>query len=105
MQRIGERLREPETQARFKDFKQNLALTFTDLNLSYLIRIQEATVELLNPETEVKHQVAVVTDSATFLGILNRSVDGLSAFTSGKLKVHGSIPDLLKLQGLLRAFG
>ncbi len=101
---IESRLKEPEVQARLKGVKQDLTLTFTDLNLSYLVRVQEAIVEPTIVQPGEKHRVELVTDGETFLGILNRRVDALSAFTGGRLKVHGSLSDLLKLQSLLRSF-
>lgn len=99
---IATRFREPDLQERFKGLKRDVVFTFTDLNASYLFKIREASIEPTNMQPGDKSRVEVVTDSTTFLGILNRTVDGFAAFTSGKLKVHGPISDLLKLQELLK---
>ncbi len=100
---IATHLKDPSIQARVKGLKQDITLTFTDLNLSYAVKVHDATVAPTIVRPGEKHQVEVMTDSETFLGIINRKIDGFSAFTSGKLKVHGSISDLLKLQGFLSA--
>ncbi len=101
LQGIAARFREPAVQKRFKNFKRDVILNFTDLNASYLFRIKEATIVPTDLQAD-KQQVEVITDGVTFLGILNQSVDGFTAFLDGRLKVHGPISDLLKLQELLK---
>jgi putative sterol carrier protein len=102
LQGVATRFKEPDLQEKFRGFKRDVVFTFTDLHLSYLFKVHEASVGPTNLAADVKNQVEVVTDSATFLGILSQTVDGFSAFLSGKLKVHGPISDLLKLQELLK---
>lgn len=101
LQGLAARFREPANRERFKSFKRDVILNFTDLNASYIFKIKEAIITPTDLHAD-KQQVEVVTDAATFLGILNRSVDGLAAFLDGRLKVHGPISDLLKLQELLK---
>ncbi len=101
LQGIAARFKEPTLQERFKSFKRDVVFNFTDLDTSYLFKIREATVTPTNVRAD-KQQVEVITDGATFLGILNRSIDGFAAFLDGRLKVHGPISDLLKLQELLK---
>lgn len=96
------RFKEPAVQAKFRDFKRDVILSFTDLDSSYLLKIHEASVGPFTGALDKKVQVQVVMDSGTFLGILNRTVDGVSALLSGKIKVHASLSDLLKLQELLK---
>ncbi len=101
LQGIAVRFREPAVQERFKSFKRDVILKFTDLNASYLFKVKEAAITPTDLQAD-KQQVEVITDGATFLGILNQSVDGFAAFLDGRLKVHGPISDLLKLQELLK---
>ena len=101
LQGIAARFREPGVQERFKSFKRDVILNFTDLNVSYLFKIKEAVITPTDLQAD-KQQVEVITDGATFLGILDQSVDGFTAFLDGRLKVHGPISDLLKLQELLK---
>jgi putative sterol carrier protein len=102
LQGIAARFKEPALQERFKSFKRDVIINFTDLNASYLFKVHEATVSRTDLKAD-KQQVEVTTDGATFLGILNRSIDGFSAFLDGRLKVRGPISDLLKLQELLKS--
>ncbi len=101
LQGIAARFKEPALQERFKSFKRDVVFKFTDLDTSYLFKIHEATVTPTDLQAD-KQQVEVITDGATFLGIINRSIDGFTAFLDGRLKVHGPISDLLKLQELLK---
>ena len=101
LQGIAARFREPGVQERFKSFKRDVILNFTDLNASYLFKVKEAIITPTDLQAD-KQRVEVTTDGATFLGILNQSVDGFAAFLDGRLKVHGPISDLLKLQDLLK---
>lgn len=101
LQSIAMRFKEPAVQERFKGFKRDVVFKFTDLDASYLFKIHEATFAPTQLAAE-KGQVEVVTDSATFLGILHHTIDGVSAFLDGRLKVYGPISDLLKLQELLK---
>ncbi len=102
LKKIASRLVESDAKERFKGFKKDLLLTFPDLNLRYLVKIHDGLVIPAETGRSGENVVEVTTDIATFLGILNRSTDAFTAFTTGKLKVQGSIPDLLKLQKLLR---
>ncbi len=101
LQGIATRFKEPALQERFKSFKRDVVFNFNDLDASYLFKIHEATVTATDLKAN-KQQVEVITDGATFLGILNRNIDGFTAFLDGRLKVHGPISDLLKLQELLK---
>ncbi len=101
LQGIATRFREPAVQERFKSFKRDVILNFTDLHASYLFKLKEAAITPTDLQAD-KQQVEVITDGATFLGILNQSIDGFAAFLDGRLKVHGPISDLLKLQELLK---
>ena len=101
LQGIAARFQEPTLQDRFRNFKRDVVFNFTDLDASYLFKIHEAKVTPTELKAD-KQQVEVITDGATFLGILNRSIDGFTAFLDGRLKVHGPISDLLKLQELLK---
>lgn len=101
LQGIAARFKEPAVQEHFKSFKRDVVFNFTDINASYLFKIHEATITPTALQAD-KQQVEVIIDGATFLGILNQSIDGFSAFLDGRLKVHGPISDLLKLQELLK---
>ena len=50
----------------------------------------KGTVE--NPDT------TVITNAETWLGLLNGTVDGMSAMTSGNLQISGDLGQLFKLQ-------
>ena len=86
---------------RFKGFKRDLQFNFPDINASYVLRItEEPTASLMEGAVE-KPQISIEMDSATFIGIRTKKISGVQAYTTGKLKVKGAMPDLLKMQKLL----
>jgi len=98
---VRKRFDEPEIKERFKGFKRDIHFKFTDLGVDYVLSITEDANATLREGTVEKPNIAVETDGATFLGIRNRTISGTAAYMSGKLKVKGVMPDLLRLQRLL----
>lgn len=86
---------------RFEKWNKTLAVTFTDLDKTYLSNITlgvPSEPELVNID---KADVWIRIDSTTWVGIINGNVSGMKAYTSGTLKIKGSMTDLLKLQKLM----
>jgi putative sterol carrier protein len=92
---------DPQIKEKFKGYQKDLQFRFPDLQLAYVLKITaEPTASLVEGSME-KPNISVETDSATFLGIRTKKVSGTQAYMTGKLKVKGSMPDLLKLQKLM----
>ncbi|MEM4169884.1 MAG: SCP2 sterol-binding domain-containing protein, partial [Thermoproteota archaeon] len=85
----------------FKGFKREIQFKFSDLNVEYVLSINEDASATLKEGVVEKPNIVVEMDSATFLGIRNKTISPTQAYMSGKLKVKGAMPDLLKLQRLL----
>jgi putative sterol carrier protein len=98
---IRKKLDEPDMKEKFKGFKRDMQFKFPDLNVTYVLSITEDSSATLKEGTVEKPNIAVEMDSATFLGIRNKTISGTQAYMSGKLKVKGAMPDLLKLQRLM----
>ena len=56
-------------------------------------------VEVGEGETEAELQV--IMDSTVFFSIIEKTESQMAAYSSGRLKTKGEVPDLLKLQKLL----
>jgi len=52
-------------------------------------------------EGETEAELQVIMDSAVFFGIIEKTESPMAAYSAGKLKTKGEVPDLLKLQKLL----
>lgn len=57
---------------------------------NYYIAIKEGTKDIQQGNHE-SPSVTIASDSATFLGIIDGSINGMQTFMSGKLKVTGNI--------------
>ncbi|MBO3842649.1 MAG: SCP2 sterol-binding domain-containing protein [Candidatus Brockarchaeota archaeon] len=98
---IRKRFEDPSVKEKFKGFKREIWFKFPDLNVEYVLSINEDAVATLREGVVEKPDVTVEMDSTTFLGIRNKRISATQAYMSGKLKVKGAMPDLLKLQRLL----
>ena len=98
---IRKKFDDPETKAKFAGFRRDLQFRFPDIGASYVMSIDENTNISLVEGTVEKPHVSVEMDSSTFIGIRNKTIRGTQAYMTGKLKIKGPMPDLLKLQKLL----
>lgn len=95
------KLEAPAMQASLQGFTKTMQFTFPDLNTSYLFRIENGAVKEFSETSLEKPDILVTSASDTLLAILNKKMSSMSAYTTGKLKVRGSMKDLLKLQKLM----
>lgn len=90
-----------KNQKRFAKWNKTLAVTFTDLDKTYLSTITLGVPSEPELVTIDKADVWIRIDSPTWIGIMDGKVSGMKAYTSGSLKIKGSMTDLLKLQKLM----
>ena len=98
---VRKRLEDPQIKQKFTAFKRDLQFNFNDIATTYVLSIAEDLTATLKEGSVEKPHVSIETDSNTFLGIRNKTVSATQAYMSGKIKVKGTMPDLLKLQKLL----
>lgn len=100
LQSLSSRFDDPKIQRRFKDYNKTLQFIFPDIDTKMFLRIGDAElVEVGEGETEAELQVTM--DSAVFFGIIEKTESPMAAYSTGRLKTKGEVPDLLKLQKLL----
>ncbi|MGY5879499.1 MAG: SCP2 sterol-binding domain-containing protein [Candidatus Thorarchaeota archaeon] len=100
LQSLASRFDDPKIQRRFKEYNKTLQFIFPDIDTKMFMRIGDA--ELLEiGEGEIDAELQVIMDSAVFFGIIDKTESPMAAYSSGKLKTKGEVPDLLKLQKLL----
>ena len=98
---IRKKFDEPSIKEKFKDFKRDAQFKFPDIGAAYILKITEEPTASLTEGTMDAPQILVEMDSATFLGIRTKKISGAQAYATGKLKIKGSMPDLLKMQKLM----
>ena len=91
----------PKLKPRFARFSKNMQFTFPDLDTSYLMRVTNGEVESMKEESIDSPDIHVTIDSKVLIDILNKNMNPMKAYTTGKLKAKGKLTDLLKLQKLL----
>jgi len=92
---------DPATQASLQGFTKTIQFSFPDLGTSYLFRIENGAVKESGEASIEKPDIGVSMSSDTLVAIASNKMSGMSAFMTGKLKVRGSVGDLMKLQKLM----
>jgi len=98
---VKTKLESPALQPSFHDFTKTMQFNFPDLNTSFLFRIENGVLKEFTESSVEKPDISVTSNSDTLLAIMNKKMGAMSAYTTGKLKVRGSMKDLLKLQKLM----
>ena len=101
LQKVKSRLDEPATKEKFKDFTKKMQFSFTDLNTNYVMDVVNGEAKSLKEETVEKPDIVVTIKSDIFLGILDKKINPVTSYMTGKIKVKGAMGDLLKLQKIM----
>ena len=91
-----------KAQKKFRKWTKTMSFEFTDLERTFYVDIDKGTPGEVIEGVPDKSNVKITTDSVTWTGIMNGEISGMKAYTAKKLKVKGSMPDLLKLQKLMK---
>jgi putative sterol carrier protein len=87
----------------FRKWSKTMAFEFSDIGKTFFTNIEKGVPSPVTEGVpEGKVHVKITTDAATWKGIMTGEISGMKAYTSKKLKVKGSMPDLLKLQKLMK---
>lgn len=101
MEKIRAKFDDPVTQEKMKGFTKTLQFVFTDLGKTYVLSITDGKSATVEEKTLEKPDMQVTWTSDTFTGIQDKTVNATTAFMSGKVKVKGSMNDMMKLQNIL----
>ena len=98
------KLSQEKHKKRFSKWNRSIGFTFKELGKTWSTMLK-AGVPSDVTEREInkadKFDIHVITSPAIWLGILNKEVDAMKAFSSGDLKIKGKMTDLLKLKKVL----
>lgn len=101
LESVRQKFGNPDTKAKFKGYDRTLQFHFTDLETSFHTRVHDETMDTFTEGKLEKPNLLVTTDTGTLIGIMNGNLSPLDAYSVGKIKVKGSMTDLLKLQILM----
>ena len=101
LQRMVDRFANPGVQAALKGFTKTLQFKFTDTNELWLIRAVDGTSATLSQETLEKPDVLVTITTDVLAGIMDKKINGTTAYMQRKIQVKGAMEDLMKLQKIM----
>jgi len=101
LEQIRAKFDDPTMQEKMKGFTKTLQFNFSDTGKTFVMTITDGKSATLKEEKLEKPDIQVTWSSDTFVGIQEKKVNATTAFMSGKLKVKGSMDDLMKLQKVM----
>jgi putative sterol carrier protein len=101
LQRIVERFANPGVQASLEGFTRTLQFKFTDTQEGWLIRATDGKQATLTAETVDKPDIYITTATGVLAGVMDKKINGTTAFMQRKIVVKGAMEDLLKLQKVM----
>ncbi len=100
LRKLKVKFEDPKIKKRFEGYNKILQFRFPDLDVEIFMQIGNATLDAIGVGI-VEADLEVTMDSTVFFGIIEKTQSPMAAYSSGKLKTKGEVPDLLKLQKLL----
>jgi putative sterol carrier protein len=101
LQKMVDRFANTGVQAALKGFNKTLQFNFTDTNDNWLIRAVDGTSATLSQETVEKPDILVTIATDILAGIMDKKINGTTAYMQRKIQVKGAMQDLMKLQKLM----
>ncbi|HEY5158045.1 MAG TPA: SCP2 sterol-binding domain-containing protein [Anaerolineales bacterium] len=101
LQKMVDRFADPGVQAALKGFTKTLQFKFTDTKEDWVLRAVNGTSATLSQETLEKPDIVVTISTDILAGIMDKKVNGTTAYMTRKLQVKGAMEDLMKLQKIM----
>jgi putative sterol carrier protein len=101
LQKMVDRFAIPAVQASLKGFTRTLQFKFTDTNENWLIKTVDGTEAALTQEAVEKPDILVTMATDILAGIMDKKINGTTAYMQRKIQVKGAMADLMKLQKIM----
>ena len=101
LSKITDRFNDPAVQESFKGFTRKIVFDFTDTKEQYLISVIDGKTATLEKAAAATGDVVVTTTTDVLAGIMNKTANPVTSYVTRKLKVKGSMDDLMKMQKLM----
>ena len=96
-----QKLFDQEGAPRFPGWTRDIAYVFTDTGEHWAIHVRDGIPgPLVEGELDMP-DVRFTMTSDTLIGLMDGSINGMLAFTSGRVKVRASMSDIRQLQSLV----
>jgi len=101
LERIKGKFAEPSIQESFRGFTKKIMFDFTDTKEQYVLSVVDGKDASLEKMVMQGADVVVTISTDTLAGIMNRTTNPVTAYVTRKIKVKGSMDDLMKLQKIM----
>jgi len=101
LQKMVERFANPSVQASLKGFTKSVQFKFTDTNEAWLLKTVDGKEAALTQEALEKPDILVTISTDILAGIMDKKVNGTTAYMQRKIQVKGAMEDLMKLQKIM----
>ncbi len=101
LEKMIARFDDPKVQTALKGFSKTLLFQFTDTKEDWVIRTVDGTSATLTKETPEKPDVTIITSTDVMAGIMDKKVNGMTAYMQRKIQTKGPMEDMMKLQKIM----
>jgi putative sterol carrier protein len=90
----------PAVKTELAGLQRSIAIHFSDAD-HYLLELKDGTLGGLRTGNSTKTDLTIRTDTATFLGLVQKEIGPMKALVTRKLQIDGSLEDKLLFRKLL----
>ena len=101
LQKIVDRFNNPGIQSGMQGFTRLLLFRFTDSREDWLIRVVDGKDAALEKDTSSNPDVSITTTTEVLSGVMDRKINGITAYLTHKIQIKGSMDDLMKIQKVM----
>ncbi len=101
LQKMVDRFANPGVQASLKGFSKTILFRFTDTKEDWLMKTVDGSSATLSQETLEKPDILVTISTDILAGIMDKKVNGTTAYMQRKIQVKGAMEDMMKLQKIM----
>jgi putative sterol carrier protein len=99
--KVKAKFAEEKIKKEFANFSKTLEYVFKDMGKSLHIVIKNGVPGEIQNNAAEKPDIQLTLDSQTFVEIMDGRLNGMKAYSSGKLKIKAGVTDMIKLQKLM----
>jgi putative sterol carrier protein len=101
LNRIIERFASPGIQTSLAGFTRTILFKFTDTNEDWLIRAYDGKEAMLSQESLDNPDITILLATDILAGVMDKKINGMTAYMQRKIQTRGQMEDLLKMQKLM----
>jgi putative sterol carrier protein len=101
LQKMIDRFSVPSVQNALKGFTKTLQFHFPDNDETWVIRAVDGKEATLAQEAVEKPDILVTMATDILIGVMDKKINGTTAYMQRKIQVKGAMEDMMKLQKLM----